>query len=255
MPRKPRCSESGFYHVTMRGNGRQLLFTNDTERRAFLAVLSEEAAKASINVIAYCLMDNHVHLILEDQNEKLSVCMHGVAMRYAKGFNASTGHVGHVFQGRFSSAPIESDSYLLSAVRYVHDNPRHAGVASVDDYPWSSFGAYAGSALDPVGEELVSRETVWSMTDGADGFLAFSRQTDPGPYRVPIGAYPTDEERGAAVREAIGELDPLEVATLPVEQRGAALQRLWKAGLSIRQIERLCGIGRNAVARAVRQRA
>ena len=124
MARGPRAiSNSGYYHVMLRGAGRQLLFENDLDRRTFLCYLTEAIAGTKTSLIAWCLMDNHVHLLLCDPQNSLAGLMHSVSTRFALYFNGRSGHVGPVFQGRFKSKAIETNEYLLQAVRYIHDNP------------------------------------------------------------------------------------------------------------------------------------
>ena len=128
MPRRARrSSESGYYHVMLRGNGRQVIFEDDLDRREFLRELSETMAQSGVSIVAWCLMSNHVHLLLADEQGSLSTAVHHLATRYARHFNRRTGHVGSVFDGRFKSVPVESDVQLLAAVRYIHENPVRAG--------------------------------------------------------------------------------------------------------------------------------
>lgn len=128
------ASESGYYHVVLRGNGKQLLFEDDIDRHAFVDMAAEQLAKRGIDVIAWCLMDNHVHLLLRDVDMQLSGAMHALATKYAQYFNRRNGHSGHVFQGRFGSFPVNDDAYMLEAVRYIHDNPAKAGVSAASEY-------------------------------------------------------------------------------------------------------------------------
>ena len=124
MPRGPRKqSEQGYYHVMLRGAGRQILFEEDRDRHEFLGHLTDAMPVFCIELIAWCLMDNHVHLLVCDPKNQLASFMHAVSTRYALYYNAKSGHVEPVFQGRFKSKPIDTDEYLLQAVRYIHDNP------------------------------------------------------------------------------------------------------------------------------------
>ena len=110
MPRAPRATaESGFYHVILRGNGRQIIFEDDADRRAFLELLVKRAEDAGIHVLAWCLMENHVHLVLEDPTQALSEMMQRLSGGYAQRFNRKSGRVGHVFENRFKSCPIENE--------------------------------------------------------------------------------------------------------------------------------------------------
>ena len=110
MPRAPRAiAESGFYHVILRGNGKQIIFEDDADRRAFLDLLAKRAADAGIRILAWCLMENHVHLVLEDPTQTLSEMMRRLSGDYAQRFNRKSGRVGHVFEHRFKSCPIENE--------------------------------------------------------------------------------------------------------------------------------------------------
>lgn len=147
MPRKPRSkSPTGFFHVTLRGNGGQLLFDDAEDRIAMLQILDAILPKHNIELIAWCLMGNHIHLLIDDPDDHKSDAMHAVAVSYAGRYNARTGHIGHVFQERFWDSPIKSEVYLLEAIRYIHLNPQKAGLAAYDEYPWSSHREYLMSA-------------------------------------------------------------------------------------------------------------
>lgn len=130
MSHRRLTAEPGFYHVTLRGNGKQIIFEDDADRQRFLMLMSERFADAGLGVLAWCLMDNHIHLLLRDDRGALSSAMRGVASMYARYFNTKTGHRGHVFQGRFQSRAVEDESYLLEAIRYVLNNPAAAGIIS-----------------------------------------------------------------------------------------------------------------------------
>lgn len=143
MSRRPRSkSPTGYYHVTLRGNGGQLLFDDDSDRIAMLQILDAILPKHKIELVAWCLMGNHIHLLINDPDDHMSEAIHAIAVSYAGRYNAHTGHIGHVFQERFWDSPIKSEEYLLEAIRYVHLNPQKAGLAAYDDYPWSSHREY-----------------------------------------------------------------------------------------------------------------
>ena len=102
---------------------------------------------ASFVLHAYCLMDNHVHLLLQEQEETLGEIMKRVGVSYAYWFNRKYERVGHLFQGRFRSETVEDDAYFLTVLRYIHQHPVQAKlVARCSDYPWSSYAAYANEA-------------------------------------------------------------------------------------------------------------
>lgn len=142
-----RRSETGVYHVVVRGNGRQVLFYDDADRQAFLAMLARRTSDAGMSIWAWCLMSNHVHMLLEDQLNELSHAMQMLLTGYARYFNDKTGHVGHVFQQRFFSEPIESDRYLMAAVRYVHINPEKDGIEAASTFDGAAMPSTRAARL------------------------------------------------------------------------------------------------------------
>ena len=182
MPRTSRTrSESGLYHVILRGNGKQLLFESDEDRARFLTLLRVKTRAGGISVIAWCLMSNHIHLLLDDPQGNLSHAMHALATAYARHFNDASSHVGVVFQGRFTSVPIADERQLLRAVRYIHDNPEKAGIAPAREYRWSSYGEYLSGA------HLISDELVLGLIGGREHFEEFSRSDRYSGYYVRSG--------------------------------------------------------------------
>ena len=129
-----RESGSGVHHVTMRGAGRRRIFEDDRDRRYFVEGLRELVEKDRVELLAWCLMDNHVHMLAKADLLHLSKGLHRLATSYALFFNGRHGHVGPVFQDRFGSLPVETDEHLLMAMRYIHLNPLDLGAAFPGDY-------------------------------------------------------------------------------------------------------------------------
>jgi putative transposase len=138
------------YHVTSRGNARQSVFLSDEDRRRFLELLGMVVDRFHWNCHAYCLMDNHYHLMIETPEGNLSRGMRQLNGIYTQKFNWSHQRTGHVFQGRFKAILVEKDSYLLELSRYVVLNPVRAKIVeNPEDWPWSSFCATIGRASPP----------------------------------------------------------------------------------------------------------
>jgi putative transposase len=116
----------GLYHVTSRGDGREAIFLTEEDRRLFLSVLSEVVRDFNWAVHAYCLMDNHYHLLIETPDGNLSKGMRQLNGVYTQRFNRQHGRVGHVFQGRYKAIIVQKESYLLKLARYVVLNPVRA---------------------------------------------------------------------------------------------------------------------------------
>jgi REP element-mobilizing transposase RayT len=149
MSRPLRVEFAGaLYHVTSRGDGREFIFLDDEDRYLFLNVLSELVQDFNWAVHAYCLMDNHYHLLIETPEGNLSKGMRQLNGVYTQRFNRRHGRVGHVFQGRYKAIIVQKESYLLELARYVVLNPVRARMLRTpDQWLWSSYRATAG--LDP----------------------------------------------------------------------------------------------------------
>lgn len=155
MPREARkISCSGFYHVMIRGVNKEIIFKDERDRRNFLHLLKYYKTKLNCKVHTYCLMDNHVHILIEDNNNKLGELMRNVTSVYAGEFNKKHKRIGHLFQERFRSQNVENDYYLLRLVRYIHRNPEKAGICKTEDYIWSSYKEFL------YGEKIIERKTI-----------------------------------------------------------------------------------------------
>ena len=139
----------GLYHLIARGNDRQDIFHSPEDRYKFLALLLKEKVRSPFFLYAYCLMTNHIHLLLERQAETIGKIMQRVLGGYSRYYNRRYKHIGHVFQGRHKSILCQSDRYLAELVRYIHLNPVRAGMVTFPkEYPYSSHRAYLGREQD-----------------------------------------------------------------------------------------------------------
>lgn len=149
-------SELGHYHVMVKGCADQLIFEDDDDRYYFLNLMNRRFTSDHIRLLAWCLMDNHVHLLFDDPDNQMSTAMHAIDTAYAIRFNLKTGRRGPVFQERFKSVVISDDEQLLRCVRYIHDNPAKAGISSAPMYRWSSFHEYFGTPKSAIAVILSS---------------------------------------------------------------------------------------------------
>lgn len=133
------------YHLTSRGNEKRRIFLSNEDRKSFLNLLADVNARYHWVCHAYCLMDNHYHLLIETPEANLSIGMRQLNGVYTQAFNRRHGRVGHLLQGRFKAILIEKNSHLLEACRYVVLNPVRAGaVEHPDGWSWSSYRATGG---------------------------------------------------------------------------------------------------------------
>ena len=151
MPRPLRVRPpGGIFHITSRGNRRQHIFLEDADRERFLALLEMVIRRYAWICHAYCMMDNHVHLLIETPQENLSEGMQQLLGQYAQAFNRHHDFDGHLFQGRFKSTLVQSNWHLLELARYIVLNPVRAGMrGTAGDWAWSSYRAAAGEIRAP----------------------------------------------------------------------------------------------------------
>ena len=237
-----KMSESGYFHVIIRGNGQQQIFEENDDYKYFLVLLEKFTRETGVAVCAYCLMGNHVHLLLKDTADELSLFMKKLEVSYASFFNWKYGRTGHLFQGRYKSEPIDDDSYLLRVFRYILRNPAKAGIASPEGYPWSSYRYYdGGSFVDTllIGEMLGSREN----------YEDFVQNDDDGDIEEFEDVRISDADAKRIIREKLGIEIGSVIQSFSRAERDAAVIELLTEGLSERQIARLTGISRYIIRR------
>lgn len=181
MARRPRLHLSGgFYHVILRGNGRQAIFFDCSDRLTWQSIVEQGLARYEHRLHAYCWMTNHVHMAIQAGIDPIASLMCFVASRYARYLNRKNSRSGHLFERRYKAILVQQNEYLLELIRYIHLNPVRAGmVADPIDYRWSSHSAY-----------LHSKHVKWLSTEFIAAMLGSTRRSSCLAYaafmRVPI---------------------------------------------------------------------
>lgn len=250
-------SRTGIYHVTSRGISQQNIFLDDDDRVRYLHLLRRLQNEYGLIVHAYCLMSNHVHLLVAEGKEPIGESMRRIGVAYAAWFNGKHGRVGYVFQGRFHSEVVEDDSYFLTVLRYILQNPVKAGLCQeIHGYPWSSHYEYAGGRGRVPG--LVTTNLAIGIMGGPEKLLHFLRQTPPAQEKA-LDILEVVETKRVADREVQAYLQQLlpnwslnqSLANLERVERRQVLRALKEMpGVSIRQIARVTGLGKGIVERA-----
>lgn len=240
MPRQARKkSASGIYHVMLRGINKQQIFEDEEDCDKFLWVLKETKAVSEYKLYAYCLMGNHIHLLIKEEKEPLEQIFKRIGGKFVYWYNIKYQRVGHLFQDRFKSEPVEDDAYFFTVLRYIHQNPVKAEICkNIEDYEYSSYREYIDRnwivdtdfVLDimPL-EEFVS----YNHKENTDKCLEIE---DKQITRL------TDEQAQYIIELCSGCKNATEFQKLSKTDRDKYLEEFKNKGLSIRQASRLTGV-------------
>lgn len=262
MPRQPRTkSVTGIYHVMLRGINRQPIFEQESDYRKFIDLLrqmvspTDELGKPLPQrcvLYAYCLMPNHVHLLIQEKAEDLSTVIWRIASTFAMYYNVKYEHFGHLFQDRFRSEPVNDVAYFYTLIRYIHQNPIAGGLCeNIDYYEWSSWGEYMGHprygspicATSSVLKRIPLKELdelVRTPLPKAASILDFDKR----------GCMVSDEEVRAFLTSTYGLNKPTDLQLYSKERRDEILDAARNYGASIRQLSRLTSIGIKIIRKA-----
>jgi REP element-mobilizing transposase RayT len=240
MPRMPRQkSESGIYHIMLRGINQQVIFEEDEDYTKFIDTLETYKAVSGYKVFAYCLMSNHIHILIKVEKEDIDLIMKRIAGSYVYWYNWKYYRKGHLFQDRFKSEPVENDEYFLTVLRYIHQNPLKAGIVEkIDEYEYSSYNEYVSGE-----SSLIDREFVYSLLS-KENFEEFNREKteDVCMDIEELNFRLSDNDAMKTIREVSKCENSTEFQTLDPNDRDKYIRKLKNRGLSYRQISRLTGI-------------
>lgn len=241
MPRIARIySESGYMHIYTRGNGKQVIFEERDDYIYYLQLLKKYSLETGIKICAFCLMENHIHLIIYDTERIISQLMRKLSSAYSGYFNWKFERTGHLFEGRFNSIPIESEEYLLRAFRYILNNPKKSNICKTEDYPWSSYNRYGFS--NSFVDTSVFQNLIGSRKD-YEAFIAAEYEDCPE-----LEEYTRDDNWAKAIlRDVLRIKSGTELQGYDKNALDDALRLLKSRGLTVRQIERLTGINQSVI--------
>ena len=227
----------------LRGINRQNIFENPEDYERFKLCLEKVKEGSGLRIFGYCLMNNHVHIVAGAGSESIGDSMKRIGVRYASWYNRKYNRQGALFQDRYRSEPIEDDRYLLSVVRYIHQNPKNAGICkTIGDHKWSSYFDYLGK-----GDGLTDTETVLGLysENASDRIRLFKEFTaEPGKEvfaDINDALFISDDAVRGKIIEICGAKSVAGFQALPREERDRAIRLMRNFGISIRQIVRNTG--------------
>jgi REP element-mobilizing transposase RayT len=248
MPRSARKkSSTGIYHIVFRGINKQRIFEEKEDYLTLLEKLHSFQETSRYEIYAYCLMSNHVHLLMKEGTEEFGLAFRRIGTSYVHWFNKKYERCGHLFQDRYKSEPVEKDSYLLTVIRYIHQNPVKAGlVKKIQEYPWSSYQEYIHHK--PLTNNICNTAFIFSFfsedpEDAEKHWIDFNQTiSSDSCLDYDIGTRWVDSEAEAFIKKTAKVKYPSELQSFEKQKRNRMIKILKEKGISIRQIERLTGI-------------
>jgi len=257
MSRKAReKSESGIYHIILRGANRQEIFHEDADSLRFLETLEKYAQQSETKVHGWCLMGNHVHLLLGEGSEELSITMKRIGVSFVWHYNRKYKTTGHLFQDRFKSEKVESDEYLLTVIRYIHQNPVKAKmVRRAEDWKWSSCRSYYGKNYGLA--EFLDGDLILGMfsEDKHKAIAKFKEfneaENNDKCLDHEVTPRMTDEEARQEIIKHIDKIEIAQVKGLPKTSRDEVLRKVKGIkGVTQRQAARILGVSASLIFKA-----
>ncbi len=251
MPRQARQkSESGIYHVLLRGINRQVIFEDNEDMNKLFKVIKQHQETCKYKVYAYCFMSNHVHFLVKENETSISTFMKKICSSYVLWYNWKYERCGHLFQERYKSENIESDRYFLTVLRYIHQNPLKAGLAlKLSEYRWSSYWEYLGTPA------IVDKSFVLSLfsqdsNQALDAFKTFNQapSRDQCLDLNEVHRLTDEEVKGHIYKLGVENISELQ--KLDRRKRDNIIKKMKSMdGVTVRQLSRITGIPRSTLHR------
>lgn len=250
MPRTSRKkSNSRIYHIIVRGINKQDIFFDKQDYNKFIKEIKNTKEKYQYGIYAYCLMPNHVHIEMRDNEGCIEKIMKSLMVAYASYYNKKYDRVGHVFQDRYLSKEVENDEYVLDLQRYIHQNPQKAGIFKTEEYKWSSYKDYITKS------GITDIQYVMKLLDmEVEKFKKYNedyKYKARTVYEFEITRKLTDEQAKAIIEETLQINNLQEIQKYERRKRNKILAKLkdLEKIIYISQISRVTGINRKMIER------
>lgn len=239
--KKRKYVDSEIYHIIIRGNNKQNIFYDDNDKIFLIKRIEKYSKQLDIKIFAYCLMENHVHIMIGNANKNMSKFMLKLNTSYSRTFNRKYDRVGHLFQGRYLSNPIENDSEFKTVIRYIFQNPIKVGFDNFFKYKWNSVSLMNENN----NQTFIDKEYIYSIFDNQNNFYNFIIQKNNDVCMDYENKYfLSDKSCYNLIRKIIEEENPLNIIRKNVEEQKKYIKKIKKLGIPINQISRITGISR-----------
>lgn len=253
--RKDKKSFTGVYHIILRGINSQSIFLENMDREKFINEIKRTKEKYNYKLYAYVLMDNHLHMLIKEENESISKIMQSLATRYAMYFNKKYERIGHLFYNRFHSKKVETKNYLLNVQRYIHKNPQNEGMCKIEEYKWSSYQEYLEnekitdtdfilSFFDENKEQAIK---LWKSYHSVNNENSYEEKNE-----FEIKRKLTDDEAIKKIKRKLKIENILEIQKYRIEDRDKIIKKICLIqGIRREQLARIIGISKRTIYRVI----
>lgn len=243
-------SNTGIYHVFLRGIDKRDIFLDDEDRETFINNIIKAKKLGNFLILGYCLMDNHVHILIKE-NEEIGTSIKRILVGYVGWHNNKYERTGHLFQNRFKSEPVETDSYLITVLRYIHQNPIKAGlVKKIEDYTWSSYQHYIFGYYNE--NTFVDTQLIKDYFATVEEFIKYMNTENNDQCLDYIPNKKINDDSFKKIIQKKYEIDNMD--KLSVEDRNRLINTIYnEMDISIRQLSRVLGVGKTIVENALRK--
>ncbi|WP_373665478.1 hypothetical protein SPSIL_021410 [Sporomusa silvacetica DSM 10669] len=251
MPRQAReKSESGIYHLMLRGINKQNIFEDEEDKKRFLETLEYYRRKSGYLLYGYCLMDNHIHLLIKEKNESISQLIKRISSSYVYWYNQKYERCGHLFQERFKSEAIETEEYFLVVLRYIHQNPLKAGITkNISKYLWSSYQGYIGNSGN-IDIDLALDIFSNDRTKAVELFKDYNNENNSDKCLDYTEKVAVSDKAVMDYLSEMGITSISQLQQLNKEQRDEVIRKAKKIeGITIRQLARITGFSKSVIDR------
>ncbi|NLC03733.1 MAG: transposase [Tissierellia bacterium] len=245
-----RRSDSGIYHIMLRGINRQNIFEDDEDRYKLLEILRYFNSQGKYEIYSYCLMGNHVHLLLKEAEDTISEAVKRISSTYVLWYNKKYKRFGHLFQDRFKSEPVENMGYFLTVLRYIHQNPIKAKIVSnILETKWTSYYEYISEAYI-VDIDLALDIFSLDRNEAIDLYMKYMEEDNKDQCLDLEGRAYIDDQEIISHLKSLGVPSISHLQQMDLASRNLVIKELKNMeGVPIRQISRVIGLSKSVVGR------
>lgn len=251
MPRDARNrSESGIYHIMLRGINRQHIFEDDRDIERLLETIKKYKEVSKFEIYAYCIMSNHIHMLIKEMDESISDIIKRISSSYVFWYNKKYERCGHLFQERYKSEVVEDEEYFLTVLRYIHQNPLKARIVkNIAQYKWSSYREYIGEA------SIISPDFALDIfspdrNSSIELFCNFNNQKNNDMCLEDDEKVRVSDVELKKLLLKLGVMDPKELKNQDKSKRNEIIKKVKEVnGVTVRQLSRITGLSKSQISR------